>query len=64
MEALAASAPLAVSYAKRVVNDIVDNSRGLQVEAWAQAQLFRTEDFLNAVQAMIDKTYPIDWEGK
>ena len=62
--ALAASAPLAVSYAKRAVNDIVDNSRGLQIEAWAQAQLFRTEDFQNAIQAMIDKTYPIDWEGK
>ena len=40
VEALAASAPLAVSYAKRVVNDIVDQSRGLQIEAWAQAQLF------------------------
>ena len=64
VEALCASAPLAVSYAKRVVNDIVDNERGLKVEAWAQAQLFRTDDFRNAVQAMINKTYPIDWEGK
>ena len=64
VEALAASAPLAVSYAKRVVNDIVDQSRGLQIEAWAQAQLFRTDDFRNAVQAMLDKTYPIEWEGK
>lgn len=62
--ALSAAAPLAVSYAKRVINDIVDNQRGLQVEAWAQAQLFRTEDFRKAVQAMIEKTYPIDWEGK
>ena len=64
VEALAASAPLAVSYGKRVVNDIVDNATGLQVEAWAQAQLFRTDDFRRAIQAMIDKTYPIDWEGK
>ncbi|MDE2855513.1 MAG: enoyl-CoA hydratase/isomerase family protein [Chloroflexota bacterium] len=64
VDALAASAPLAVSYAKRVVNDIADNARGLQIEAWAQAQLFRTEDFHNAVKAMIDKTYPIDWEGE
>ena len=55
VDALAASAPLAVSYAKRVVNDIADNARGLQIEAWAQAQLFRTEDFHNAVKAMIDK---------
>lgn len=64
VEALAAAAPLAVSYGKRVVNDIVDNSRGLQIEAWAQAQLFRSQDFRRAVAAMIDKTYPIDWEGK
>ena len=64
VEALAASAPLAVSYAKRVVNDIVDNARGLHVEAWAQAQLFRSDDFRKAIEAMIDKTYPIDWEGK
>lgn len=64
VEALAAAAPLAVSYGKRVINDIVDNSRGLQIEAWAQAQLFRSEDFRRAAQAMIDKTYPIDWEGK
>ncbi len=64
VEALSASAPLAVSYAKRAVNDIVDNTPGLQIEAWAQAQLFRSEDFRNAIQAMIDKTYPIDWEGE
>ncbi len=60
---LRASAPLAVSYAKRVINDITDVSRGLQLEAWAQAQLFRTEDFQRAVRAMMEKTYPIDWEG-
>ena len=61
---LCAAAPLAVSYAKRVINDISDPARGLQIEAWAQAQLFRSDDFRKAVQAMIDKTYPIDWEGK
>ena len=64
VDALCAAAPLAVSYAKRVVNNIMENSRGLQLEAWAQAQLFRTEDFSNAVQAMIDKKYPIDWQAK
>ena len=64
VEALAESAPLAVSYGKRVVNDIMDNAAGLQLEAWAQAQLFRTNDFQNAIRAMMDKTYPIDWEGK
>lgn len=61
---LCASAPLAVSFAKRAINDICDHARGLQIEAWAQAQLFRSHDFRNAVAAMIDKTYPIDWEGK
>ncbi len=64
VETLVAAAPLAVSYGKRVINDIVDNSRGLQIEAWAQAQLFRSEDFRRAMQAMLDKTYPIDWQGK
>ena len=64
VEALAAAAPLAVSYGKRVINDIADNSRGLQIEAWAQAQLFRSEDFRRAVGAMLDKTYPIDWAGE
>ena len=64
VDALCAAAPLAVSYAKRVVNNISEHSRGLQLEAWAQAQLFRTADFANAVQAMLDKTYPVDWQGK
>ncbi len=64
VDALAAAAPLAVSYAKRVINDIVDNQSGLNIEAWAQAQLFRSADFRNAVAAMLDKSYPIDWEGK
>lgn len=58
------SAPLAVNYGKRVINDIVDNQRGLNVEAWAQAALFRTEDFTNGVQAMLNKTYPVEWKGK
>ena len=60
---LCAAAPLAVSYAKRVINDITDASRGLRIEAWAQAQLFRSRDFQRAVRAMQDKTYPVDWEG-
>lgn len=64
IESLVAAAPLAVSYAKRVINDIADNPRGLHIEAWAQAQLFRTSDFQRAVEAMLNKQYPIDWEGK
>lgn len=61
---LISSAPLAVSYAKRVINDITDNQRGLNIEAWAQAQLFRTEDFERGVQAMLTKDYPVEWTGK
>jgi enoyl-CoA hydratase/carnithine racemase len=63
-EELILSAPLAVSYGKRVINHIMDNQRGLNVEAWAQAALFRTEDFMNGVQAMMTKTYPVDWKGR
>lgn len=63
-EELVQAAPLAVSYAKRVINDIMANERGLRVEAWAQAQLFRTEDFENGIEAMLNKTYPVDWQGK
>lgn len=61
---LALSAPMAVSYTKRVINDIMENQRALQIEAWAQAQLLRTEDFYQAVQAMVTKTYPVEWKGK
>lgn len=61
---IALSAPLAVSYAKRVVNDVMDYQAGLNLEAWAQAQLMRTEDFVNGVQAMLNKEYPVDWQGK
>jgi enoyl-CoA hydratase/carnithine racemase len=63
-EELKLSAPLAVNYAKRVINDIMDMQRGLNVEAWAQSALFRSEDFTNGVQAMLTKTYPVEWKGK
>jgi enoyl-CoA hydratase/carnithine racemase len=53
-----------VNYGKRVINDIMDMQRGLNAEAWAQAALFRSEDFMNGVQAMLTKTYPVDWKGK
>ncbi len=60
---LAQAAPLAVSYAKRVIDGMTDIDRGLQMEAWAQAQLMRTEDFETGVQAMITKQAP-QWKGK
>lgn len=66
-EALAAeiaqAAPLAVGMAKRVIDGIVDTDRGLQLEAWAQSQLFQTEDFMEAVQAFMAKRPP-QFKGK
>jgi len=58
------SAPLAVSYTKRVINAMTDNARDLQWEAWAQAQLLRTEDFMTGVTAVITNQYPVQWKGK
>jgi len=63
-EELKLAAPMAVNYGKRVINDIVDNQRGLNVEAWAQAALFRSEDFEAGVEAMRTKSYPVEWKGK
>jgi 3-hydroxypropionyl-coenzyme A dehydratase len=63
VDELAKSAPIAVSYAKRVINDLVDVERGLQMEAWAQSVLIRTEDFANGAQAMLLKEDP-QWKGK
>ena len=60
---LAKSAPLAVSYAKRVINDLADVEHGLQMEAWAQSILIRSEDFANGAQAMLMKETP-QWKGK
>lgn len=62
-EEIIASAPLAVNYAKRVINDIVDHDSGYRIEAWAQAQLIRTEDFMNGAQAALFKQ-PAEWKGK
>jgi enoyl-CoA hydratase/carnithine racemase len=57
------AAPLAVSYAKQVINGLEDVDRGLQLEAWAQAHLMSTEDFEQGAQAMITKQKP-QWKGK
>jgi enoyl-CoA hydratase/carnithine racemase len=61
-EALAAeltqAAPLAVTYAKRVIDGIADIDRGLQLEAWAQSQLVQTQDFQIGIQAMTIKSQP------
>lgn len=60
---LASCAPLAVSYAKRVINDLADIERGLQMEAWAQSILIRTDDFAMGAQAVLLKEKP-SWKGK
>lgn len=60
---LIAAAPLAVSYAKRVINDIMANENAFRVEAWAQAQLIRTEDFATGAQSMLMRQTP-EWKGK
>ncbi len=60
---LCAAAPLAVSYAKRVIDQISDIERGLHAEAWAQSVLIRSEDFAQGVQAMLTKSKP-EWQGK
>ncbi len=60
---LVQAAPLAVSYAKRVIDGMVDTQRGLQLESWAQSHLIRTEDFETGVQAMLTKQTPI-WKGQ
>ena len=60
---IAQSAPLAVSYTKRVIDGISDFERGLSLEAWAQSVLMRSEDFANGAQAMLMKQ-PVEWKGK
>jgi enoyl-CoA hydratase/carnithine racemase len=60
---LAQAAPLAVSFAKKVIDGIADIDRGLQMEAWAQNQLMRTQDFEIGAQAMLTKQPP-QWTGR
>lgn len=63
IQEIALSAPLAVSYAIRVIDEIVDLNRGLRLEAWAQNQLIHTQDFQVGVQSALTKTTP-EWRGK
>lgn len=52
-EELILAAPMAVSHAKRVIDGIEDLDHGLQLEAWAQNHLMRTEDFQARLQTAI-----------
>ncbi|MFQ5436652.1 MAG: enoyl-CoA hydratase/isomerase family protein, partial [Anaerolineae bacterium] len=57
------AAPLAVGMAKRVIDGLADVDRGLQLEAWAQSQLFSTKDFLEGAQSFMMKRPP-QWKGE
>ncbi|MBK7917572.1 MAG: enoyl-CoA hydratase/isomerase family protein [Chloroflexi bacterium] len=57
------AAPLAVGMAKRVIDGLSDVDRGLQLEGWAQSQLFSTADFLEGAQAFMMKRPPA-WQAK
>jgi enoyl-CoA hydratase/carnithine racemase len=57
------AAPLAVGMAKRVIDGLSDIDRGLQLEGWAQSQLFQTEDFMEGAQSFIMRRPP-QWKGK
>jgi enoyl-CoA hydratase/carnithine racemase len=58
-----AAAPLAVGMAKRVIDGAADLDRGLQLEAWAQSQLFQSEDFMEAIRAFVERRAP-EFKGK
>lgn len=60
---IAQAAPLAVGMAKRVIDGMHDLDRGLQLEGWAQSQLFQSEDFMEAVKAFMQKRPP-EFKGK
>ncbi len=55
---IAAAAPLAVGMAKRVIDGLSDLDRGLQLEGWAQSQLFQSEDFMEAIRAFMERRAP------
>lgn len=60
---IAAAAPLAVGMAKRVIDGLSDLDRGLQLEGWAQSQLFQSEDFMEAIRAFMERRAP-EFKGR
>lgn len=63
VEEIAGCAPLAVKYARQVINQLSDVDRGLHLEALAQERLIQSKDFMVGVQSMLAKTTP-QWRGK
>ncbi len=55
---LTRAAPLAVGMAKRVIDGLADIDRGLQLEGWAQSQLFQTADFQEALESFMTRREP------
>jgi len=60
---LAQAAPLAVRFAKKVIDGTSDLTRGLTLEGWAQSVLMHSEDFSRGAIAALTKQAP-DWTGK
>lgn len=60
---LATCAPLAIAAAKRVVQGILDEQRGLYLEALEQAPLFKTKDLQEGIQSMLERR-PAKWSGE
>ena len=60
---LAQCAPLAISAAKRVIQGIADESRGLYLEALEQANLFQSEDLQEGMLSVMEKR-PANWKNR
>ena len=55
--------PLAVSAARRVIDQLDEDESGQRLEAWAQSVLVQSDDFQAGVQAAASKTAP-HWQGR
>ncbi len=62
VDEIAQAAPLAIGLAKLVIDGASDLG-GLELEAWAQSQLVRSEAFAEAVQSFIAKRKP-EYKGR